>query len=78
MKGVALEEERSENKVWEKKGALAEGCHHPHLSYSREDKRKMVSFFLASLSGGISDSLPKYLFRFRRAGTDSPSQKNQS
>lgn len=78
MKGVALEEERAENKVWEKKDSLAESCHHPHLSYSKRSQEENGLFFLVSLSGGISNSPPIDLFHFRRTGTDSPSQKNQS
>lgn len=44
LKGVALEEERAENKVWEKKSSLAEGCHHSHLSYPKRSQNENSLF----------------------------------
>jgi len=57
MKGVALEKGRAQNKVWEKKkkALLLKAASILTFPIQREAKKKMVSFFLVSPSGSISD-----------------------
>lgn len=75
MKDVALDEERAQNKVWEKKGSLAEGCHYPHLSYSKRSQGENGLFFPGVTISWYFRFTSNRCVHFRRAGTDSPSQK---
>lgn len=45
VKGVALEDEQIEDQVWEKRGSLAEVCHHPQHSYSKRSQEENRLFF---------------------------------